>query len=398
MRSSLQHSGDEAGEAVTQAAAQVAQLMRQRRREAIHSRQLIARLGRILDRRCEQHGLTGLLGGDLVREITGIRRPRPLPVTEPVSRPPMPPPTPEPPPEAPEAAAEEIAEATEIGAVVEARQHEEQAVGLEAPQATQTEAPTEEAQEEGAAPEPEPAPVSEDLDAGIVSDIRAAAAEAAAVEELAEAAPLAEEGVREPARETVRPSRAPLRTEADGETPFEFVIEPRALVPGRIEFVRSSDEVLFNRAIDSLGSRDARGMREGLQMLGRIPGETAAAVLRNLYSIAPARWRSEVAHQLVNHAAPGIKEFFREVLDRHDEPAVVRVAALRALYARDKALATEYLLKALGDESDDVRAAAATYVGWLREKRAMPLLEQLVGDRSSVVATAALRAAASIRL
>ncbi|MBN1916379.1 MAG: HEAT repeat domain-containing protein [Verrucomicrobia bacterium] len=231
-----------------------------------------------------------------------------------------------------------------------------------------------------------------------MSDIRAAAAEAAAVEELAEAAPLAEEGVREPARETVRPSRAPLRTEADGETPFEFVIEPRALVPGRIEFVRSSDEVLFNRAIDSLGSRDARGMREGLQMLGRIPGETAAAVLRNLYSIAPARWRSEVAHQLVNHAAPGIKEFFREVLDRHDEPAVVRVAALRALYARDKALATEYLLKALGDESDDVRAAAATYVGWLREKRAMPLLEQLVGDRSSVVATAALRAAASIRL
>ena len=63
----------------------------------------------------------------------------------------------------------------------------------------------------------------------------------------------------------------------------------------------------------------------------------------------------------------------------------------------NKALAAEYLLRALDDPSEAVRATAATYLGWLREKRAIPGLETLLGDASQQVANAALHAAALIR-
>jgi len=362
------------------AAERIAQLMRQRRREITRADQLVARLGRIIRRQSEQPGLTGLLGGDAIRQAAGIRRPEPLPVPEPrpVKRTVGP-------AEPREGAAPEVAEVA----------------FQKPPRAVEAEEPAEALREEETAPEPELAAVMGGFDLDVVSDIKAAAAEAAAVEALAEAIPLLEEAAGKPARGTARPRVAPPSAGAakpGEEPPFELAVEPRALVPGQLEFVRAPDEVLFRRAIDYLGSRDIRGMREGIEMLGRIAGEAAATVLKNLYSIAPARWRPDVAHQLVNHPARGIKEFFCQVLDRHDEPPVVRIAALRALYARDKALAAEYLLKALGDEGDEVRAAAAAYLGWLREKRAMPVLEQLVGDRSQAVANAALHASALIRL
>jgi hypothetical protein len=139
------------------------------------------------------------------------------------------------------------------------------------------------------------------------------------------------------------------------------------------------------------------GVREAIKMLAHIEGDTAAGALMNLYRIAPQHWRLEVAHRLVGHGGAGIAGFFCWVLDEGHEPAVVRVAALRGLYARDKALAADYLLKAMADPSDEVRAAAATYLGWLREQRALPLLEQLLHNGSRRVAQAAMHAASAIR-
>jgi hypothetical protein len=334
-------------------------------------------------------------------------------VVEPVRRPPVT--APEPRLAVSEVVPEEASQVAAVEEPVEASREEEVAAAAEAArivleegsETAEVEEPVqadqEKQEEQQAAREPERASVARDLSHDVESDIKAAAAEAAAVEELAETPLSAEEPMlldemAGRAAEARAARAAPHTVAVEDEMPFELVIEPRALVPGQIEFVRASDEVLFNRAIDFLGSRDIRGMREGIEMLGRIAGETAANVLKNLYSIAPPRWRPDVAHQLVNHDGSGIKQFFCGVLDGHDEPPVVRIAALRGLFARDRALATEYLLTALSDESDEVRAAAATYLGWLREKRAMPMLEKLVGDKSQAVAKAALHAASSIRL
>jgi hypothetical protein len=181
------------------------------------------------------------------------------------------------------------------------------------------------------------------------------------------------------------------------DMPFEAAIEPQRLIPADLAFAQAADEVVFRRAIANLGSGDVRGVREGIEMLGRVPDDPAAAVLMNLYRIAPPRWRPDIAHQLVGHPGAGIAPFFCQVLDDEDEPPVVRVAALRALYSRDRALAADHLLKALGDPDEEVRATAATYLGWLREKRALPLLEQLMGDSAQGVAKAALHAASLIQ-
>ncbi len=239
--------------------------------------------------------------------------------------------------------------------------------------------------------------------ADVVAEIQVVAPQVEEVRPEAEEAHTEAEEVR-PEAEEVRPEPEPAPgaampglAPADDEVPFEAALEPRALIPRRVEFARSRDETLFNRAIERLGMGEVRRLREGIEMLGHVGGDTAAGVLISLYRIAPQRWRPEVAHQLVNHTGGGIAAFFCRVLDEMDEPATVRIAALRGLFARDKRLATEYLLKAVGDPSDEVRAAAATYLGWLRDTRALPALEQLVRDASQRVAKAALHATSAIR-
>ena len=408
----------------------VSWLMRQKRREIAETGQLAARISHILQRRGQHKGLAGILGPEEVRRAAGLVRPKRAESLEPA------PAEPEPAPEQPES--------------VEPEAHVEQPptpepempeVGEPEPLKPEAEAEQPLEPEPGVRPEPLEG-AEEGVIADVELDIKEAAAEAAAVEAIPteffeeetatevpdergdleeelmpheEAAGLAdvvaEIQVVAPQVEKARPEAEEARPEpepapgaavpglapADDEVPFEAALEPRALIPRRVEFARSRDETLFNRAIERLGMGEVRRLREGIEMLGHVGGDTAAGVLISLYRIAPQRWRPEVAHQLVNHTGGGIAAFFCRVLDEMDEPATVRIAALRGLFARDKALATEYLLKAVGDPSDEVRAAAATYLGWLRDKRALPALEQLVRDASQRVAKAALHATSAIR-
>jgi len=247
------------------------------------------------------------------------------------------------------------------------------------------------AQERG--PEAELIPSEEVADlAKVMEEIQAGAPEQAEAPASETSLPEEQEAV-EPEPEAVPPARAPV----EEEIPFEESIEPESLLPGRVEFVHSADEVLFDRAIEHLGMGDARQLRRGIEMLGHVESDTAARVLINLYRIAPVKWRAEIVHPLVAHSSVSITEFFAHVLQAKDEPAGVRIAALRGLYARDKAVAADWLIEALSDENEEVRTTAATYLGWLREPRALPGLERLIGDESRQVARAALHAASAIR-
>jgi len=333
-------------------------LVRQKRREAAETGQLAARLNRILQRRGLSKGVAGILGPEEVRHVAGVARSSraeaaheaPEPVEPPAES------VEEAKPEEP--SEEQVSDATlrsTLGSTSEVVMPPEEAAELvEVVEEIQT-----------APPEPEEPPEPERVEA--------------------------------PEPERARPSPPLGIALADEEVPFEAALEPQALVPPRVEFARAADEVFFRRAIERLGMGQAHRLQEGIRMLGQVPSDAAAAVLINLYRIAPRRWRPDVIHQLVTHAGAGVADFFCRVLEGRDEPPTLRTAALRGLFARDKALAAEYLLRALDDPSEAVRAAAATYLGWLREKRAIPGLETLLGDASQQVANAALHAAALIR-
>jgi hypothetical protein len=377
------------------AAGHVAWLLRQKRRERTETGQLAARIGRILQRRGAAKGLAGLVGADELRRAAGLVRPAPgrLASAPPdaVKRTTSEPELVEP--------QEQIAASPpkpEVLADIE-RVIEEAAAEAAHVEEPPTEPLAEEAVFETLVEqerlEEQPGPPEETADLARV------------VEEIQTVPPELEQPARPAPARTFEPEpvskphvkASPVGALPDEEMPFEAAIEPRSLIPREARFERSADEVLFNRAIERLGMRESSSVREGIELLGRVRGDAAAGTLINLYRIAPPRWRPHVAHQLVNHAAAGLVEFFSRVLDEHDEPPVVRIAALRGLYARDKALAADALLGALGDPSAEVRATAATYVGWLRERRALPGLEQLIGDPSRQVAEAALRAASAIR-
>lgn len=410
-------------------------LMRQKRREVAETACLAARLSRILQRRGQRGGLAAILGPDEVRRAAGIvaltpaqaPAPReghpelePANVPEALEAPPEPAtaqepqhpepveaePAPVPEPELPPEPADEAELPPDAGPEEAEALTEEPEAPAEQPEAEQAEMPYEGAVEE------------------VEQDIKEAAAEAAAVEGIsvgrAEAttstgAPPGQEEVEAPSvpdeeaaglAEIVaeiqdvaeRPAAgAPGLGPAADEVPFEAALEPQALIPGQAVFTRAVDRVLFDRAIKSLGRGEVFALRDGIEMLGHVPSDAAAQVLMNLYRIAPQRWRPAVVHQLVLHPGSGIDAFFCRVLERGDEPAIVRAAALRGLYARDKVLAADYLLKALGDPREEVREAAAMYLGWLRDKRAVPLLEQLAATSSERVAKAAFHAAAAIQ-
>jgi hypothetical protein len=418
-------------------------LMRQKRREVAETAQLASHLSRVLQRRGQRGGLAAILGPDQVRHAAGIipltpaetpqgAYPEPEPATaeEPLETPtpePEPAAAPEPqPPEPVEAEAEPLPEPEpqpepepEPEPELAPEPVEEIELSAEAPEPSeQAEPPVEEPEPEQRELLPE-GPVEE-----VEEDIRAAAAEAAAVEGIptgrpeavtTTAAPPEQEATEEPAgpyeeavslAETVaeiqgapgQPAAgAPGLGPAADEVPFEAALEPQALIPAETVFARAADRVLFDRAIENLGMGEASGLRDGIEMLGHIPSDAAAQVLMSLYEIAPQRWRSVVVHQLVMHPGAGIDAFFCRLLERGDEPAIVRSAALRGLYTRDKALAADHLLRALGDPSEEIRETAAMYLGWLRDKRAIPLLEQLAAISSERVAKVAFHAAAAIQ-
>jgi len=409
-------------------------LMRQKRREVAETAHLAARLSRVLQRRGQRGGLAAILGPDEVRRAAGIVALTSAEAPAPQEAHPEPEPASVPePPEAlpPEPATEHEPQRPEP---IEAEPAPVPEPELPPEPADEAELPLDAGPEEAEAPAEEPeAEQAEMTHEGAVEemeqDIRAAAAEAAAVEGIstgpAEAttttgAPPGQYAAEAPAVEALaapdeetaglaelvaeiqdaaeRPAAsAPGLGPAADEVPFEAALEPQALIPGQAVFARAADRVLFDRAIENLGTGEVSALRDGIEMLGHVPSDAAAQVLMNLYGIAPRRWRPAVAHQLTLHAGSGIEAFFCRVLERGDEPAMVRAAALRGLYARDKALAADYLLKALGDPSEEVREAAAVYLGWLRDKRAIPLLEQLAATSSERVAKAAFHAAAAIQ-
>ncbi len=416
-------------------------LMRQKRREVAETAYLAARLSRVLQRRGQRGGLAAILGPDEVRRAAGIvaltsaeapapqeahPEPEPVSVPEALEAPPPEPateqepqhpepveaePAPVPEPELPPEPADEAELPPDAGPEEAEALAEEPEAPAEQPEAEQAEMPYEGAVEE------------------MEQDIKEAAAEAAAVEGIstgpAEAttstgAPPGQYAAEAPAAEAsavldkeaaglaeivaeIQDAAEPPAAGAPGlgpaadEVPFEAALEPQALIPGQAVFARAADRVLFDRAIKTLGTGEVSALRDGIEMLGHVPNDAAGQVLMNLYRIAPQRWRPAVVHQLTLHPGSGIEAFFCRMLERGDEPAIVRAAALRGLYARDKVLAADHLLKALGDPSDEVRESAAMYLGWLRDKRAIPLLEQLAATSSEQVAKAAFHAAASIQ-
>ncbi len=325
----------------------VSWLMRRKQRETAETRHLAARISRILERRGPGKGLVGVLGADELRRAAGIVRPARTRAQPAQAHAGEAPPESAPQEEAPEMTRHEHIPDDDL-------MPPDEATGLaEVVAEIQTAMP-------GAQPAPPPRPA--------------------------------------PARapEPEPPEAAPTE-EDEGEVPFEATLEPRAVLPPRPEFTSAFEHVLFDQAVKRLCAGDASRLREGIEILGRLESDAAVRTLTNLYRIAPPRWRPPVVHQLVSHPGPGIMTFLCRVLDETHEPPAVRTAALRGLFARDRARATDYLLKALRDPSEDVRAMAATYLGWLRDKRALPALEELVRDPSRRVMDAALHASSMIR-
>ena len=334
-------------------------LMRQKRREVAETAHLAARLSRVLQRRGQRGGLAAILGADQVRRAAGIVALTPAQAPEPQ-------PTPESVPEAlevapePETAPEQEPKQPEPVEDVQPPAEEpesspEPVVRVEPspePQPGEPEGRTEEPEAPAEEPEAEQAVAPhEEAVAEVEEDIRAAAAEAAAVEGIStgfveaatttgappeqekpealhapaeEVADLAEVVAEiQDAAQRLAPGVPGLGPAAD-EMPFEVALEPQALIPGQAVFARAADRVLFDRAIESLGKGETSALRDGVEMLGHVPSDVAAAVLMNLYRIAPQRWRPAVVHQLVMHPGSGIEAFLCRVLDDGDEPATVR--------------------------------------------------------------------------